>query len=178
MPTLIIVGLHPSSPTDGASFADALAGLSISAYDLTYADSATGVLLGTASGLADAHLGDLSDDSVDVAATQIMQQYFDDIEAPPEQSVRTLQAAAVAVIVAHPPAGHPEYPAADSYDLRLAITRNGQQIADSTIDFNTSVVQVAGQLPRLFRHGRVRLRRDPARAAARAAAAGPGDAAG
>ena len=55
-----------------------------------------------------------------------------------------LESAATAVIEASAPAGHPEYPTADSFDVQLVITRNGVPIADAVIEYNAAVVQVAG----------------------------------
>ena len=55
-----------------------------------------------------------------------------------------LESAATAVIVASAPAGHPEYPTADSFDVQLVITRNGVPIADAVIEYNAAVVQVSG----------------------------------
>ena len=144
MSTFIIVGLHPTKPTDSGSFTSALTGLNITAYDLTFGDSSQGVQIGTASGLADPYVN-----LVDITATQVMQAYVDLPQPAPNPPIRVLESAAIAVIVASPPAGHPEYPSADSFDLRLEITRNGQTIADQTIDFNISVVDVAGPLPNL-----------------------------
>jgi receptor-binding and translocation channel-forming TcA subunit of Tc toxin/ABC toxin-like protein len=142
MPALIIVGLHPSQPTDGGSFAGALAGLSITAYDLTFADSPGGVQIGTASGVA--AVPALGDDTVDITKTAIMQHYVDVNDPYPiGPQVRMTEAAATAVIVVSPPAGHQEYPSPESYDLRLAITRNGQAIADQAIDFNIAVADVS-----------------------------------
>jgi hypothetical protein len=45
-----------------------------------------------------------------------------------------LESAATAVIVADPPAGHPDYPTPDSFDVQLVITGNRQPIADAAID--------------------------------------------
>ena len=62
----------------------------------------------------------------------------------PDQKKVQLESAATAVIVVSAPTGHPEYPTADSFDVQLAITRNGVPIADTVIEYNAAVVQVSG----------------------------------
>ncbi|MFF4606442.1 neuraminidase-like domain-containing protein [Streptomyces sp. NPDC001339] len=145
MPDLIIVRLHPTEPVTAQTFTQALTGLTITAYDLTFGDSTHGVAIGTAKGLADPHVPpggiDPVDDSVDLTQTQIIQHYKD-VTIGLGTKVRALQSAATAVIVADPPGGHTEYPTANSFDLRLDISRNGTQIADKTLDFNIVVTTV------------------------------------
>ncbi|HET8643222.1 MAG TPA: insecticidal toxin complex protein, partial [Pseudonocardiaceae bacterium] len=140
MPTLIIVRLRPSEPTTGAAFTNALSGLTISAYDLTFDDTVDGVLLGSASGVFTSST--VGDDTVDVENTGIIQHYTD-VVFPSAQ--RFPAAAATAVIVANPPGGHHEYPASDSFDLRLVLDRGGP-IADHRIDVNAAVVNVSSPL--------------------------------
>jgi hypothetical protein len=130
MANLILVRLHPSDQTDPGSFTNALKGLHLEAYDLTVSAPGEPVKIGTAKGLADV------DPFVDLTKKQIMQHWFID------NGTLVLESAATAVIVADPPAAHPEYPTADSYDLKLVITRDGQPIADATIDYNVAVVQM------------------------------------
>ncbi|HST64336.1 MAG TPA: hypothetical protein VLM05_04020, partial [Mycobacteriales bacterium] len=142
MPTLIVVRLRPTDPTTGAAFTAALAGLTITAYDLGYADTLTGVELGSASGVFSS--GTVGDDAVDITTTGIVQHYAD--VGAPGPVVRVPTAAATAIIVANPPAGHPEYPGAGSFDLRLTLERGGTAIADNRIDTNVTVVEVAGAL--------------------------------
>lgn len=142
MADLIIGKLHPTEPVTADVFRQALAGLTITAFDLTVNNSTDGVQIGIASGLADAHvpLGgiDPTDSSVDITQTQII-QHFHDSPGPLGTTIRALQSVATAVIVANPPAGHPEYLNATNYDLRLKISRNGSDIIDQTIDFNVVV---------------------------------------
>ena len=145
MPTLVVVRLRPSKPTSGQAFTDALSGLTVSAFDLTFADSANGVQLGSA-GTVFTSSGP-GDDAIDLTNDGVIVQHYVDItvQANPPVVVRKPQAAATAVIVASPPAGHPEYPTPTSFDLRLTLDRGGP-IADHQLDFN-AVVQNVGSLP-------------------------------
>ncbi|HEY2295083.1 MAG TPA: neuraminidase-like domain-containing protein, partial [Thermoanaerobaculia bacterium] len=145
MATLIILRLHPSDPMAGTDFTAFLNGLSITAFDLTFADSTGGVKLGTASGLANPHLGGTSNNKVIISSTSILQHYVDVIDPLPPP-VRRLEAAATAVIVVNAPAGHPEYPNANSFDVRLEITRGGLDIVDRTLEYNVTVQTVSGSL--------------------------------
>ena len=52
MPTLIILRLHPVAPVDSATFASFVNGLTIRAFDLSFADSVAGLDIGSASGAA------------------------------------------------------------------------------------------------------------------------------
>ena len=163
MTDLILVRLHPGEQTDPNDFTQALQELEITAYDLTVANPGQPVQIGTASGLAapatvtsDSGGGiggiggggvggvgtKVKGGTVDLSSVQIIQhwkQYTDVLD----QKVQ-LESAATAVIVASAPTGHPEYPTADSFDVQLAITRNGVPIADAVIEYNAAVVQVSG----------------------------------
>ncbi|EMD29228.1 Tc toxin subunit A-related protein [Amycolatopsis azurea] len=148
MPDLIIIKLHPTQPVTASAFRQALSGLTITAFDLTFGNSTTGVPLGTATGLADPHIppGGLNpvDNRVDLTKTQIIQHYTDTtVTVTPPTVIRSLLSAANAVIVVNPPSPHPEYPRANTYDLRLELSRDGTPITDRTIDFNISVVTIA-----------------------------------
>jgi hypothetical protein len=138
---LIIIRLHPTNPESASDFRTDLAGLTIEAYDLMVDDTSPGEPVGTASGLAAAAP---ANNAINIANKQIMQHYM----AVTVGAVTTnyLEAAATAVIIANPPAGHTEYPAADSFDLRLVIKRNGAAVTDDVIDYNVLAVQVTGPL--------------------------------
>jgi hypothetical protein len=157
MPDLIILRLHPAKPMPGDAFTDLLNGLQIKAFDLSFADPVADpdglpapVLLGQAAGLADPHLGDVTDNSVIIANTAILQHYLDipdQLQPPPPAPptfTRALEAVATVVIVAQRPAT--EYPAPTSFDLRLEMTRNGEQITRGLLDYNVKVVTVGGQV--------------------------------
>ncbi|MFI0366539.1 neuraminidase-like domain-containing protein [Actinomadura sp. 1N219] len=147
MPTLIIVRLRPTRPVDGAGFTAALAGLTVEAFDLGFGSTVDGVPLGAASGVFTST--SVADLTVDLTTTAIVQHFVDTGIPPSPPTTREPAAAATAVIVANPPAGHPEYPTGTAFDLRLKLTRNGRQVADRRIDFNASVVTV-GALPTLL----------------------------
>jgi Tc toxin complex TcA C-terminal TcB-binding domain len=136
MSDLIILRLHPSSPMAPNDFRNLLTGLTIKAYDLSFADSTNGALLGTASGVASPHLGSTTNNQVTISSTAIMQHYLDVLQLGGTKK-RFLESVATAVVLAAPPAGHPEYPVATAYDLRLEITKpDGTRIVDHRLDFN------------------------------------------
>src|SRR4028118_1560373 len=107
MPDLIILRLYPSKPMSGADFTSFLTGLTITAHDLTFGDSVNGVVIGTASGLANPHLGAPANNNVNVNTTAILQHYINVTIGA--FTTRHLEAAATAVIVVNAPAGHDEY---------------------------------------------------------------------
>lgn len=57
MPDLIILRLHPIEPMSGSDFRTLLNGLTITAFDLSFAKSVGGDQIGVAQGLADPHTG-------------------------------------------------------------------------------------------------------------------------
>jgi hypothetical protein len=142
MPDLIMLGLKPSKPMAPGEFTALLTGLTISAFDLTFADSVGRMLLGSATGVANPHLTSTTNNNVTIGNTSILQHYVDiiDIVTGPH---RHLESVATAVIVVSPPAGHTEYPSATSYDLRFELANaSGQSIADHRLDFNVAVTTV------------------------------------
>ena len=141
MPNLIILRLHPAEPISGSEFSNYLTGLTINAYDLTFDNSSTGVLIGTANGLADPHLAHPTNNNVNINNKLILQHYIDIID-PFTGTTRHLEAAATAVVVVNTPAGHPEYPTSSSFDIRLEIKRGGLDIIQSTIEYNVMVTNV------------------------------------
>jgi hypothetical protein len=142
VPDLIILRLHPAEPMKGPDFTACLAGLAITAYDLSFADSVGGVKIGTAQGLADPHTGAPGNNSVNVTVAAILQHYIDIFDPISLTVIRKLEAAATAVIVINAPAGHHEYPAAGAFDLRLELRRGGLDIIDHTLDYNATVTSV------------------------------------
>jgi hypothetical protein len=142
MPDLIMLRLKPSKPMAPGGFTALLTGLTISAFDLTFADSVGGVLLGNATGVANPHLTSTTNNNVTIGNTPILQHYVD-ITDVVTGTHRHLESVATAVIVVSPPAGHAEYPSATSYDLRLELANaSGQSIADHRLDFNVAVTTV------------------------------------
>jgi hypothetical protein len=149
VPDLIVLRLHPFKPMSGADFTTLLNGLTLTAYDLSFGDSVTGVQLGTASGLADPHLSSTTfNNNVNINNTSILQHYVDVTPPPPPlgpggPKARHLEAVATAVIIVTPPAGHVDYPQPNSYDIRLDIERNGRDMGHRRLDYNVEVVTVA-----------------------------------
>ena len=137
MSSLIIIRLHPAAPMSADDFRNALTGLTVAAYDRAF-DQLDGVPLGTATGLADAppSPGIPLDDLVDITAKGIIQHFTTAPAGPPPEVLRTMEAVATAVIVPNPPAGHPEYPGPESYDLKLVLTRGADTFPDLTFDYN------------------------------------------
>ncbi|MYY08031.1 insecticidal toxin complex protein [Streptomyces sp. SID4919] len=147
MADLIILRLHPAEPMAASDFTALLGGLTITAYDLSFTDSRDGVPLGTASGLADPHLTDPTDDSVTLTSTSLLQHYIDITDPLTGAEDRRLESVATAVLVAAPPAGHPEYPTPAAYDIRLDVTTGaGSAVTVRHLDFNITVTTV-GTLP-------------------------------
>ncbi len=145
MPDLIILRLYPIKPTSAASFTNFLAGLTIDAFDLTFADSVDGVPIGSASGLADPHTPippNAVNNTVNIVNTSIIQHYRDSFDPVTTITTRSLEAAATAVIVVSPPPGHTEYPSASSFDIGLEISRGTLEIINRTIHFNVPFTTV------------------------------------
>src|SRR5688572_25706724 len=144
MAELIILRLHPAEPMSGSDFTSLLQGLTIDAFDLTFGDSVQGVKIGGASGLGNPHLGSANNNNVTISSTAILQHYIDVPIITPTS--RELEAAATAVIVVNAPAGHPEYPDATSFDVRLEIKRGGLNVVGSGLHYNVTVQKVSTPL--------------------------------
>ena len=143
MPNLIIVRLHPVEPVDAATFTSFVSGLTIRAFDLSFADSVAGLDIGAASGVADPHLPSTTNNNVNVHNTGLLQHYLDvPNPANPALKLRVLESVATAVIIVSTPAGYPEYPTDKSFDIRLEITRGGQSIVDRALNYNVVVTTV------------------------------------
>jgi len=143
---LLILRIRPAEPMAPADFRTALTGLSIIAYDLSFANDVVGTKLGTAKNLAPPHLTSTTNNNVNVNQKGLIQHYIDVEPAPLQPLQRFLESVATAVIVVTPP-GTPEYPSPESWDLRLEITRDTNTIADHRLDFNVSVIDIQGALP-------------------------------
>jgi hypothetical protein len=115
MADLVVIRIHPVTPSDPADFAASLAGLTISIFDRSYGNPTTGTQIGTA-----------SFDTPDLNTGVIVQHY---LPVFPFDAFSV----ATAVIVIDPPAGYTEY---QTSDLLLKITRSGIPIADSSINYN------------------------------------------
>ena len=139
MPELIILRLHPSKPMDPDDFRTLLTGLEIEAFDLSFADPTVGDSVGTASGLADPHLGSTTNNNVAIGSGKLLQHYVDVPDQFPPAKTRYLESVATAVIVVTPAAGPPEYPDVTSLDLRLVIKRNGMTLAGHRLHYNVTL---------------------------------------
>ncbi len=142
MADLIIIRLHPREPMSGDAFAAVLKDLEITAKDLGFGDTANGVTLGTASGLADHHKPSTTNNQVTISSKSILQHYIDFTDPITLVKERVLEAAATAVIVVSVPAGHPEHPDPIGFDLRLEITNAGRKIQQRALDYNIAVSTV------------------------------------
>jgi Tc toxin complex TcA C-terminal TcB-binding domain len=138
---LIIIRLHPIKPTDSATFTSYLSKLTISAFDLTFAETKKGVPIGQATGVwtpasnnpADPKLKDFS------PANPGIFQHFSIVTSGLSQTVE-LEAVATAVIVVNAPVGHTEY---QTSDLHLEILNNGRKVLDERLEFNVPIVKMA-----------------------------------
>jgi hypothetical protein len=137
MTDLILVRLHPGQQVDPADFTDALDGLQITAYDLMV-DTPGRVKIGTATVVTT-----VVSDPVDLSKAQIYQHWKPYQKNNPDDSTQ-MESAATAIIQVIEPAGHKEYPTADSYDVQLEITRHDIPIADVIIEYNAAVWKVQG----------------------------------
>lgn len=140
MPQVILVRLTPLKPTSGAGFSSYLTNLSISAFDLSFGNSPTGVPVGQAQGAWIPNAGLGASGPAFTPATQKIVQHFTPyavqvlpLPNPPDTDVR-LEAVATAIITLTPPAA--EF---NTTDLRLEIRQNGQLVAYERLDFNVKV---------------------------------------
>lgn len=145
MPSLLVIRLHPVEPVTGAQFTKYLERLSITAHDLSFTDpiGAATPALGPATYIAPAlppippippsrSIAPIQDPD-----TRIVQHFS--ITTDPITRIDTAReffAVATAVIeIPDPPAGG-EYRTAD---IRLVITRNGNEIAHKPVYYNVPV---------------------------------------
>lgn len=141
MPSLLVIRLHPIEPITGDEFTNYLNGLSITAHDLSFADptGATTPALGPATYIAPTALPpspSLDPTPVQDPDSRIVQHFSITPGALLGDFVRNFSAVATAVIqIPDPPAGG-EYRTAD---VRLVITRNGNEIAHKPIYYNVPV---------------------------------------
>jgi hypothetical protein len=139
MPQVIVVRLTPLKPTSGSAFSSYLTNLSISAFDLSFGNSSTGVLVGQAQGVWIANTGLAATGPAFTPATQKIVQHFtayqivNPFPIPPDTDTR-LEAVATAIIELTPPAT--EF---NTTDLRLEIRQSGQLVAYERLDFNVKV---------------------------------------
>lgn len=137
MPELIILRLHPSEPMDPGDFCVLLTGLTIDAFDLSFAEPTDGDPAGSATGLADAHLPSTTNYNVAIGTGRILQHYVDVPNPPPPGNrERRLESVATAVIVVTPPAAPPEYPTVTDLDLRLEVSRGPMTLISRRLHYN------------------------------------------
>jgi predicted alpha/beta hydrolase family esterase len=74
MPDLIMLRLKPSKPVAPGEFTASLSGLTIGAFDLTFADSVGGALLVSATEAANTHLASITNNNVTIGNTSILQR--------------------------------------------------------------------------------------------------------
>ncbi|MEQ9238017.1 Tc toxin subunit A-related protein [Coleofasciculus sp. E2-BRE-01] len=135
MPSLLIIRLHPEQPIPGDEFTNFLNGLSIAAHEISFNDpEGSESAFGTATYIAPTLPPFPSPPDPDPNSR--ITQHFSIIPIEPGVFVRTFAAVATAVIeIPDPPAGG-EYRTAD---VRLVITRNGNEIAHNQIYYNVPV---------------------------------------
>jgi len=135
MPQVILVRLVPMKPTTGTNFSTYLNNLSIRAFDLSFGDTASGTLVGEATGAWLPNTGLNAVGPAFTPATQKIVQHLSDhpVGFPPIPHVHR-EAVATAIIELAPPV--PEF---NTADLRLEIRQNNQLVAYERIDFNVKV---------------------------------------
>ncbi len=149
MADLIIVRLHPGEQISPSDFRNYLQGLTITAYDLSYANPlgepppGHPPALGAASGLG--NIPAFPSNAANINNRRIFQHYRDVFDPITMTTTRFSESIATAVIeVTAPPAS--EYPTADSYDVRLEISRTTGSgtlnIITRTLYYNVPVVNV------------------------------------
>ena len=150
MPELIVLRLYPSEPMDPNDFRTLLTGLTIKAFDLSFAKPTDGDSVGSTTGLADPHTGSTTNNNVSIGSGKILQHYIDvdvpnPLPPPLTNKERRLESVATAVIVVTPPAAAPEYPTVTSLDLRLEITRGTLTVISRRLHYNVPL-QTPGSL--------------------------------
>lgn len=148
MPDLLILRLHPTKQISPSVFLRYLQDLTITAYDLSYANPrGDPPALGSATSVGNNTRRPPSN-AANIRNRRIFQHYKDVVDPVTKVTTRHLESVATAVIeveATSPPA--PEYPTADSYDLRLEIQRASGSgtldIIDHTLYYNVPVVTVA-----------------------------------
>jgi hypothetical protein len=141
MANLIIIRLHPDQPVKGNRFTDYLQGLTITAYDISYAhakrDPATATQIGQATYLpgGDPNFSDITKNQIQQHAAQNM---FPLPASLVDVNTGTAEAAATTMIEIQEPAGYTEYPgpAPSSPDVLLQISRGGTTITEATVYYN------------------------------------------
>src|SRR5579872_897834 len=132
----IVIRLHPDKPAAGGDFTTYLQGLSITAFDLSTADTRVGAKLGTASYVAPPNPAQ----SWIPDSTSRFVQHF---TIPPIPLLDPApESVATAVIeITSLPAGYKEYPSTtpDRPDLRLEITRGGTKIPQQDVYYDVVV---------------------------------------
>ena len=134
MASLIIIRLHPDKPISGTDFTNYLNGLTITAHDLSTADSRVGQNIGSAQYLPPPTL---ATPEIPDPNTRIVQHFT---TPTPIKPVPEPEAVATAVIVISEPAGYQEYIAPD---LRIEIKRGADTISDKNFYYNVAIASVA-----------------------------------
>src|SRR5262245_2041573 len=138
MANLIVIRLHPDKPIAGSDFTNFLNGLTITAYDLSTADTRVGTKVGDAAYVAPP---DATTPWIPDPTTGIVQHFTTSSGLPPTSS--QLEAVATVVIQVTLPAGYQEYV---SPDLRIDIRRNGSTISDKSLYYDVAIASV-GAIP-------------------------------
>ena len=145
MSNLIVIRLHPDEPVSGTDFTTYLQGLTINAYDLSYANPvanpATATLIGSATFLdqADPNFGDITKNQIQQHAT-LLNLPFPAALVTVDVGGSSPESVATAMIVVNEPAGYAEYV---TPDLMLQITRAGVTITETTLYYDVVVLTAA-----------------------------------
>src|ERR1700752_891551 len=147
MPTLLVIRLHPVEPISGDDFTAYLNGLSIAAHQLSFSDpEGTGAAFGKADYLSTTFPPSPSPNPAPIPDpnTGITQHFIVTPVAGSNPPVATRGFFAVATAVMEVP----DAPAGGEYqtaDVRLVITRNGNELVHKELYYNVPVAP--GALP-------------------------------
>jgi hypothetical protein len=140
---LLIIRLRPETPVSGEAFADYLKGLSIAAHALSFGDpEGKGPAFETATYLAPKLPASPSKNPAPVpdAKTRIT-QHFEIIPGPTAKDLSTRGLFAVATAVIEIPKDYSWRSEYRSLDVRLVITRDGNEIVQKQVYYNVPVAQ-------------------------------------
>jgi hypothetical protein len=129
MANYIIIRLHPDKAITGASFANYLDGLTVTAFDLSCGAPKTGIAVGTAAYIAPP---DPAQPWIPDPSTGIVQHFTVPVLPFPP----TAEAVATAVIPVSEPAGYREYV---TPDLRIELTRSGAPVSGRNFYYDVAV---------------------------------------
>ena len=141
-PSYVVVRLHPITPTDADTFTQALDGLTVTAFDVSYANQDPGVQIGQATYNAPSSVK-VNPGPPGLPPTVVITyppntgivQHYTAVEQPLQPPVFRFAPVATAIIPVAP--NLPEY---DTVDLRLEFDSGGDKVLISDVYYNVPVI--------------------------------------